>query len=114
MLSNCLFEVIKAKIKDPKNVKIHLYPPEINHGKYHFYWENNGRFFHYIKRNPKAFLLFEGKINEYPPKAFFASILHRMYINNFDRKGFEKLIKKYHLPLTRDDIESTFFNEEND
>lgn len=37
MYSNCLFEAIKAKIKDPKNVQIRLIPPSINNWNLHFY-----------------------------------------------------------------------------
>ena len=49
MYSNCLFEAIKAKIKDPKNVQIHLIPPSINNWNLHFYWINksNQTIYHY-------------------------------------------------------------------
>lgn len=53
MYSNCLFEALKAKIKDPKNVQIHLVPPSLNHFDLHFYWvdEVENRVFHYTAKN---------------------------------------------------------------
>jgi hypothetical protein len=66
MKSNCLFEAIKAKIKDPKNVKIHRFPITLNNNQLHFYWinESENRFWHYSLPNSKAFCnpLFDGKI----------------------------------------------------
>ena len=41
MYSNCLFEAIKAKIKDPKNVHIHILSPKLNNGDFHIYWYDN-------------------------------------------------------------------------
>lgn len=39
MYSNCLFQAIIAKIKDPKGVTIHYLPGKINpRGHAHFYW----------------------------------------------------------------------------
>ena len=107
-------KALKAKIKNPAKVKIHLYPPEANHGKYHFYWEKEGKYYHYIKRNPRAFLFFNGRVRECPFNPFFASLMHKMYLAGYDREGFARLIKKYRLPLNKEDIEAAFYNEEAD
>jgi len=79
---------LKQKSKNPAKVKIHLYPPEANHGKYHFYWEKEGKYYHYIKRNPRAFLFFNGRVRECPFNPFFASLMHKMYLAGYDREGF--------------------------
>lgn len=38
MYSNCLVEAIKAKIKDPKAVRIIYLPKKWNNGARHFMW----------------------------------------------------------------------------
>ena len=113
MKSNCLFEAIKAKLRNP-SVEIHLYPPEINNHKFHFYWIDGDRFYHFIKDNEKSFFLFEGKVKEYSEKLFYSHIGHKMYVNGLNRKAAYKMAKKYRLPFTKDDIENIYFNEEND
>lgn len=40
MMSNCLFEAVKAKLKNPKNVKILYWTPAMNNGRWHFLWRN--------------------------------------------------------------------------
>ena len=51
MKSNCLFEAIKAKIKDPKNVKIHRFPITLNNNQLHFYWINESENRYIVKDN---------------------------------------------------------------
>lgn len=66
--SNCLFEAIKAKIKDPKNVKIHYLEKRIT-GSTHFYWYNlsntpkRGMYDFTHKTKLKQKILFKGCIN---------------------------------------------------
>lgn len=114
MISNCLFEAIRAKLKDPRNVKIHLYPPQINGGKFHFYWVSGGQFYHFVKENKKSVLLFKGHVNEYREKMFYSFIGHRMYASGLNKEQAYQLAKKYRLPFTRDDVNDIWFNEEND
>mgnify|MGYP002857447552 CR=1 FL=1 len=51
MYSNCLFEALKAKIKDPKNVRIIRLPKEINHGYSHYMWIKDGFVYHSFDKN---------------------------------------------------------------
>lgn len=110
MKSNCLIEALKAKIKNP-SVKIHVYPTEINNGKIHFYWSDGDKYWHFIKQNERQFILFEGKLKEIPANPFFSLMLHKMYEKKLSEDDCIRLIKKYRLPLTRDDVESAYFNE---
>ena len=112
--SNCFIEALKAKIKNPRNVKIHLYPTELNGGELHFYWTDGVNFYHFVKENKNAIFLFKGKIKVYEKNLFYDFMGHKMFVKNLTREDAMKLVKKYHLPLTRDDIESIYFNEEND
>ena len=113
MKSNCLFEAIKAKLRNP-SVEIHLYPPEINNHKFHFYWIDGDGFYHFIKDNEKSFLLFEGHIKKNNAKIFYSLLGHKMFMSGLNREQAYQLAKKYRLPFTKDDIESIYFNEEND
>ena len=114
MISNCLFEAVKAKLKDPRNVKIYLYPPRINDGKVHFYWTNGEQFYHFIKDDKKSILLFEGHVKESGAKLFYSFMGHRIYTSGLNKEQAYQLAKKYRLPFTRDDINDIWFNEEND
>ena len=109
--SNCLFEAIISKLKNP-NVKIYVYPPEINDGRLHFYWIKDNTVYHYTHRNKNESFLFKGIIKTYKKESFEKSILHKMYINDFTVEQAYKLSQKYHLPFTKDNIEISFKNEE--
>lgn len=80
MYSNCLFEAIKAKIKDPKNVHIHLIPPTLNNFRMHFYWIDlkENRFFHYCAKEGHCRLeiLFNGTLRE-KPTILFEELLYK-------------------------------------
>lgn len=112
--SNCLIEAIKAKIKNPKKVKIYLYPREINNNEIHFYWVENNTAYHFTKNNSKSVILFEGKVKSYDSNLFYSLMGHKMFKAGLDRKQAFELAKKYRLPLTEDDINDMYFNEEND
>lgn len=46
--SNCLFEAIKAKVKDWKNVSVHFIPGWLEPtGHFHFYWKNSSSNMYY-------------------------------------------------------------------
>ena len=96
MYSNCLFEAIKAKIKDPKNVKIIRLPKEVNLGKIHFMWIKNDFVYHAFKKNSKeSDLWFEYKINKVPVIVF-----QRWFLGALSETSlFQKYTKKYNLPL---------------
>ena len=48
MYSNCLFEAIKAKIKDPKNVYIFRVPKRFGGGAIHFMWYDGKKYYHSV------------------------------------------------------------------
>ena len=48
MYSNCLFEAIKAKIKDPKNVYIFRVPKRFSGGAIHFMWYDGKKYYHSV------------------------------------------------------------------
>lgn len=73
MISNCLFEAIKAKIKDPKNVTIHHFPASINgNGIWpHFWWSIGETGYDFKKESEtKQNILFSGKIRSYEKRVY--------------------------------------------
>ena len=82
--SNCLFETIREKLRDWKNVKVYKIPYYLNVAKIvHFYWKNTKTnlyysFISYEKKGKWCHLLFKGNIVE------------------FDEEEYEELIN-YHL-----------------
>lgn len=52
MYSNCLFEAIKAKIKDPKNVRI-IKLPKVASDRGHWGWTDGEYFYHSYNTNRK-------------------------------------------------------------
>lgn len=114
MISNCLIEAIKAKIKNPR-IKIKMYPPFLNNGSYHFYWIEGDTVYHFVKNNNRSFMLFNGYIKDCRKSVFYSFMGHRLYLASLSDKSMAlKLSKKYHLPFTEGDIEQIWFNEEND
>ena len=112
--SNCLIEAVKAKIKDPKNVSIRMYPASINNGQVHFYWVNVDTFYHYTHKNKNEKFLFKGETKNYRKVFFDNLMLHKMYVAKLTVDQAVKLAKKCRLPFTKDDIEFSFRNEELD
>lgn len=81
MISNCLFEAIKAKIKDPKNIHIHVLSPKLNHGEFHVYWfdDKDNHIYHFTYLNEDSCsILFNGKISCHNVKLFEAKLYNRM------------------------------------
>lgn len=67
MKSNCLFEALKAKMRDPKNVRIHIIRHLMSDSVWsHFWWEKDNKAFNFVSRKPRRFqvFLFEGDIQE--------------------------------------------------
>lgn len=116
MYSNCLFEAIKAKLKDPKNVKIDYVSPKINDGHFHFYWIDRNEKRVYDYKNPKSksynHLLFCGTVSTSKLEIFEAFILHKCYKNNLTIDETIKYAKKHHLPFKKDDVELYYWGEE--
>ena len=86
MKSNCLIEALRAKIKDPKNVRIYHFPLALNNNYLHFYWVNKreNKVYHYA--DPKAGnccldrfkLLFTGKLKIRQRDLFERSLYKKM------------------------------------
>lgn len=79
--SNCLFEAIKAKLRNPSEVKVHIISPKLNDGTIHFYWYDESdqtirQFTH--EPNVKTTILFEGKISAYNIKLFESRLFSKM------------------------------------
>lgn len=68
MYSNCLFEAVKAKIKNWKQVEIHKIPARFEHHLFpHFWWSIGEDAFDFKCDNPKTelqVLLFKGHIRK--------------------------------------------------
>lgn len=66
LLSNCLIEAIKAKIRNWRGVKIGLYYANWWKCKVHFYWIENGLYHDFTHAaepfDPMSTLLFSGRI----------------------------------------------------
>lgn len=79
MYSNCLVEVIKAKIKDPKAVRIIYLPKKWNNGARHFMWIKGDKVYHYThEESVKGGILFKGFVKVQDLETFEAFILHRL------------------------------------
>ena len=100
MYSNCLIEALKAKLKEPKNIRIFFVPRKVNRGEFHFMWTDGKKVFHAYNKNKTGWL---GKI-------FFQPTIKSVDINTFQgwfletsycRLGSEatiKYAKKLRLP----------------
>ena len=99
MRSNCLFEAVKAKLKDWKNVHILYLPPRWNGGHLHFFWLEGDTVYHFTHETDdesKQSYFFKGFVKKIKLTTFEASILHKMIFPY--KKDNIKLAKKLHLP----------------
>lgn len=77
--SNCLFEAIKAKVKDPKNVKIHItFPIErtsIRSPFPHFWWSVGEKAYNFVTLKDRSYqvFLFKGRIEKSTVRATLAA-----------------------------------------
>ena len=86
MYSNCLFEAIKAKIKDPKNIHIHHFPISLNNNYLHFYWvdDRDNAILHYENPNAGKYwfsrfsLLFNGRLKRHQRDLFERKLYKKM------------------------------------
>lgn len=87
MYSNCLFEAIKAKIKDPKHVHIHYLPRKINPTHHiHFYW------YTYMPKNPIINYIIEDFVHS--KKDIHQNIWFDGNIRQEDVKIWENFLRK--------------------
>lgn len=92
--SNCLLEAIKAKIKDPKRISIHMIPLKLNYNRLHFYWTDSENFYHYISSNPRNVLWFEGVYKVYDSELFNKIMICRMEQLNWNAEQKTKAAKR--------------------
>ena len=92
MYSNCLIEALKAKVKDPKNVKIHMIPSKVNNcgGLPHFWWAVGDTAYDFKRVEGKCGIWFNGKLRSCE-KAIYEEFLFEDYrkviAKKFARKG---------------------------
>ena len=64
--SNCLFEAIKAKLKDPMHINIHVIPPRLNNSVFpHFWWDDGFRGYDFKQDKKGSILFFKGHVRDY-------------------------------------------------
>ena len=96
MYSNCLFEAIKAKIKDPKNVMI-IKLPKIATNRGHWGWTDGEYFYHSYNTNRKWYNKWwhPSKTKKVEFAVFESFILKYLRYQNIKTK--RKIIKNLHL-----------------
>ena len=89
MYSNCLIEALKAKIKDPKRVKIIYLNKKLN-GCRHFMWTESNTVNHYEAESKYDSFLFQGHIKKQSKDTFEALILKRLASKRMDVVKYAK------------------------
>lgn len=119
MYSNCLFEAIKVKLKDPKNVHIYLLPPKLNKGRYHFYWIDEKQpdliksFINpKAKNNKQSFFFKNGQFDKHDRKIFENFTIQRLYNQTHSLEKMIKLAKKFRFQMNEIEIKNLFENLE--
>lgn len=108
-ISNCFFEMVKAKIKDPLNVKIGYLAPEINDNELHFWWINikEGNVYHFVRRKglgPIEFILpGKGRLHRAYLGQAIDYIIEKCYLSNKNVEDVIKYAKKAGLKITLDE-----------
>ena len=105
MRSNCLFEAIKAKLKNWNNIKIIPISKKIARGNCtHFIWysKKNKTYSHFVWATEKHnSFYYEGKTVTISEKDFQRYIVERgiRLYNTDDNKKFFKFLKKWNIPF---------------
>ena len=97
--SNCLFEAIKAKLKDPKNIKIIALPKSLL--QRHYAWTDGKTVTHAFRRDSgvRCTLLFVPKFKTVSIETFTRWVLG----NTKDINELQKYAKKWNLPISNID-----------
>lgn len=108
MYSNCLFEALKAKIRNWNTVQIHLIPLTLNHFNLHFYWVDilDNRVVHYTSNatgiwSKLNIILFKGKKKSTPIVLFEERLYKKMSIANWSLEKQLKTAKKLGFQNTK-------------
>lgn len=98
MYSNCLFEAIKAKIKNPKYVHIFKVPKLMSKSN-HFMWFDGQNYYHSVALHPTKYndLFHKSKLKKVDEVTFNAFALQ--YIKNLSNKKIKKIEKKLCLRI---------------
>lgn len=93
MRSNCLFEAIKAKIKDPKNVSIIVIPGILNCRRPHFMWfdKKDNKVHHFTSVGKSNHIYFNGIYKTLSFEAFESWIIYHSYAKKSGLKIMKKL-----------------------
>lgn len=100
MISNCLIEALKAKIKNPK-VVIHTFPAKVNGHKIipHFWWSLGDIGYDFKNESKtKQVLLFKGKIRSYPKATY------EEYVTDLYKKAIAKEFKRIGIKNPFEDL----------
>ena len=110
--SNCLIEAIKAKIKDPQNVRIGYLAPSINHGELHFWWikESEGKAYHFRSdKDEKFHFFFLGSICRNDLNVFQDFVIRKCFDAGKSTQETQKYGRKAGLNIPIDAIEADFY-----
>ena len=79
MYSNCLIEALKAKVKNPKGVEIHVLSPTLNNGHLHFYWIEDELVCQFTHKHPVALpIFFNGRIKRHSMNIYEGKMFQKM------------------------------------
>lgn len=99
MYSNCLFETLKAKLKEPKAVHIKMLPGKFRNNIFpHFYWIKDNYAYDFRsekKRRKYQVILFKGTIHK----------CRRDIYENFNRALVRKYLEKRYRLILKTDYE---------
>lgn len=98
LYSNCLFEALKAKIKDPKNIKILYLPGKIFGTHFHIMWKEGNEIKHAYNSNYNNFctgLFYKVKYNTNSFEAFESYVLSCLKREKYETRL--KYAKKFNL-----------------
>lgn len=110
--SNCLFEALKAKIKDPRHIKIGYLPPTINDGRFHFWWinESEGKAYHFRSdKDEKIPFFFLGSTCRNDLVFFQDFVVRKCFYAGKSIQETQKYGRKAGLNIPIEEIEADFY-----
>lgn len=112
--SNCLFEALKAKIKDPKHIKIGYLPPAINDGRFHFWWlnESEGKAYHFRQdddQKKETPFFFSGSICRNDFDVFRLFVIKKCFYAGKGVEATQKYGRRAGLSIPIREIEDGFY-----